>query len=73
MAVARERGVVVGYMALRKGAKLEWLITLEVDRPHVVARPGDEARVSTAILRALSDTHNVDTQGPVWYVEGKAV
>ena len=28
---------------------------------------------SVAILRALSDTHNVDTQGPVWYVEGKAV
>ena len=26
-----------------------------------------------AILRALSDTHNVATQGPVWYVEGKAV
>ncbi|MCP9486594.1 MAG: hypothetical protein MSC30_12080 [Gaiellaceae bacterium MAG52_C11] len=26
-----------------------------------------------AILRSLSDTHNVDTQGPVWYVEGKAV
>jgi hypothetical protein len=25
------------------------------------------------ILRALSDTHNVATQGPVWYVEGKAV
>lgn len=25
------------------------------------------------ILRALSDTHNVATQGPVWYLEGKAV
>jgi hypothetical protein len=25
------------------------------------------------ILRALSDTHNVDTQGPVWRVGGKAV
>ena len=25
------------------------------------------------ILRALSDTHPVGTQGPVWYVEGKAV
>ncbi|MBA2332034.1 MAG: hypothetical protein H0V94_04500 [Actinobacteria bacterium] len=32
---------------------------------------GITGRVS--ILRALSDTHNVDTQGPVWYVEGKAV
>jgi len=30
-------------------------------------------RGSVAILRALSDTHNVATQGPVWYVEGKAV
>jgi hypothetical protein len=26
-----------------------------------------------AILRVLSETHNVDTQGPVWRVEGKAV
>jgi hypothetical protein len=26
-----------------------------------------------SILRVLSDTHNVDTQGPVWYVDGKAV
>jgi len=25
------------------------------------------------VLRALSDTHPVGTQGPVWYVEGKAV
>jgi len=25
------------------------------------------------ILRALSDTHNVDTQGPVWRVGGKSV
>lgn len=26
-----------------------------------------------SILRSLSDTHNVATQGPVWYLEGKAV
>ena len=32
---------------------------------------GITGRVS--ILRALSDTHNVATQGPVWRVEGKAV
>jgi len=32
---------------------------------------GIEGRVT--ILRALSDTHNVATQGPVWYLEGKAV
>lgn len=25
------------------------------------------------VLRVLSDTHNVDTQGPVWYVGGKAL
>ena len=25
------------------------------------------------ILHTLSDTHNVDTQGPVWRVGGKAV
>ncbi|MBA2463097.1 MAG: hypothetical protein H0V45_15275 [Actinobacteria bacterium] len=32
---------------------------------------GIEGRAT--ILRALSDTHNVATQGPVWYLEGKAV
>jgi hypothetical protein len=32
---------------------------------------GIRARVQ--ILRALSDTNPVATQGPVWYVEGKAV
>ena len=30
-------------------------------------------RGRVGILRALSDTHNVATQGPVWYVEGKSV
>ena len=35
----------------------------------------DEAGIpgTVTVLRALSDTHNVATQGPVWYVEGKAV
>jgi hypothetical protein len=35
----------------------------------------DEAGIPgrVRILRALSDTHNVDTQGPVWRVGGKAV
>lgn len=28
---------------------------------------------TVTVLRSLSDTHNVATQGPVWYVEGKAV
>ena len=32
---------------------------------------GITGRVS--ILRVLSDTHNVATQGPVWYVDGKVV
>ena len=32
---------------------------------------GIRGRVS--ILRALADTHNVATQGPVWYVEGRTV
>jgi len=32
---------------------------------------GIRARIE--ILRALSDTRSVATQGPVWYVEGKAV
>jgi hypothetical protein len=35
----------------------------------------DEAGIPgrVRILRALSDTHNVDTQGPVWRVAGKSV
>lgn len=35
----------------------------------------DEADIpgTITVLRALSDSHNVATQGPVWYVEGKAV
>ena len=49
------------------------------------ASPADGARVAStrldeagipgrlAVLRVLSDTHNVDTQGPVWRVGGKAV
>ena len=30
-------------------------------------------RGTLRILRVLSDTKPVDTQGPVWYVGGKAV
>lgn len=33
----------------------------------------DGIRGSVRILRALSDTHNAATQGPVWRVAGKAV
>lgn len=35
----------------------------------------DDARITGAvrILRVLSDTEHVATQGPVWYVEGRAV
>ena len=39
-----------------------------------LARVDEEGiRGRVGILRALSDTHNVATQGPVWYVEGKSV
>jgi hypothetical protein len=33
----------------------------------------DRIRGSVRVLRALSDTHNAATQGPVWRVGGKAV
>ncbi len=33
----------------------------------------DGIRGRVTILRALSDTHNVATQGPVWYLDGKPV
>jgi hypothetical protein len=38
------------------------------ERLHQEGIPGQ-----LTILHALSDTHNVDTQGPVWRVGGKAV
>ena len=38
------------------------------ERCDDAAIPGD-----VSILRALSDTQPVATQGPVWYVEGKSV
>ena len=39
-----------------------------------LARLDDGAiRGTFQILRALSDTHPVQTQGPVWYVGGRAV
>lgn len=46
--------------------------------PQMVARcferlDGEGIPGTPAILHALSDTHNVDTQGPVWRVGGKAV
>lgn len=34
---------------------------------------GDAIRGTVRVLRALSETHNVATQGPVWRVDGKAV
>jgi hypothetical protein len=34
---------------------------------------GDGIRGRVTILRALSDTHNVATQGPVWYVGGRTL
>ncbi|MBA3346970.1 MAG: hypothetical protein H0T13_00240 [Actinobacteria bacterium] len=33
----------------------------------------DGIRGRVTILRALSDTHNVATQGPVWTIEGRTV
>jgi hypothetical protein len=35
----------------------------------------DEERIPGAVrvLRLMSDTHPVGTQGPVWYIDGKAV
>lgn len=46
--------------------------------PQMVARclqrlDADGITGGLTILHALSDTHNVDTQGPVWRVGGKAV
>jgi hypothetical protein len=33
----------------------------------------EEIRGSVRVLRALSDTQPVQTQGPVWYVGGRSV
>lgn len=59
---AHECGRLVGYMALRESKqrvgrlsyrKLEWLLTLEVDRPHLVCHPEDERAVARAMWRHL--------------------
>jgi hypothetical protein len=34
---------------------------------------GEHITGTVRVLRILSDTHHVATQGPVWYVEGKSV
>ena len=45
--------------------------TLElVDIP---SQSRDEAAIAAHVLRVLSDTANVDTQGPVWVVGGRMV
>jgi hypothetical protein len=33
----------------------------------------EDIRGEVRVLRALSDTHHVWTQGPVWYVGGRSV
>ncbi len=45
----------------------------EMTRRCLERLDAEGVRGRVEILRALSDTHNVATQGPVWYVEGKAV
>ena len=60
--IAFEREVPVGYLALRrveervgglKAGKLEFLATHDVEQPHAVCRPEDEARCVEAFYRAL--------------------
>lgn len=58
--VAYEDKVLTGYLALKltrgwSGRKLSCLITVEVERPQVVALPEDEARVAQAFFRHLVD------------------
>lgn len=55
---AYEGKALTGYLALKRvhdgvGRKLTNLITLEVERPQVVASPKDEARVADAFFRYL--------------------
>lgn len=45
----------------------------EMTRRCLERLDGEGIRARIEILRALSDTRGVVTQGPVWYVEGKAV
>ncbi|MBI5547379.1 MAG: GNAT family N-acetyltransferase [Deltaproteobacteria bacterium] len=60
--IAFEAGAPVGYLALRRvrerafglsAAKLEFLATHDVERPHAVCKPEDEARCIEAFYRAL--------------------
>jgi len=45
----------------------------EMTRRCLERLDGEGVRGTIAILRALSETRHVATQGPVWYVGGKAV
>lgn len=45
----------------------------QMTRRCLVRMDESEIRGSVEILRSLSDTHHVSTQGPVWYVEGKVL
>ena len=58
----REQGRIVGYLPLRRvrdralgipGWKIEFFATHDNDRPHLVARPGDEERCGEAAFRWL--------------------
>ena len=60
----RDGDRLVGYAALRRRratplsrrfAKIEWLVTRDTDRPHMVCAPGDEERCARAIVEHLRD------------------
>ena len=48
-------------------------VSPEMARRCLERLDGEHITGAVRVLRVLSDTHHVATQGPVWYVEGKSV
>jgi hypothetical protein len=48
-------------------------VSAEMARRCLERLDGEHITGTVRVLRVLSDTHHVATQGPVWYVEGKSV
>ena len=60
-------------LRFRSARRFGYGASAEMVRRCLARVDADGIRGRVSILRALSDTHNVATQGPVWYVEGRAV
>ena len=57
----------------RAARRFGYGVSPEMGRRCLERLDAEGTRGTVRVLRALSDTRNVQTQGPVWYVDGKSV